>query len=292
MAQASPHTWGCVWLAVCCACALPADKPEKNEKKIAENEDAAVAACKTYAEAQDIYRRSDWDRDGILEYAQTILGNDPVRELEPERIPAPREDDAAALAPLLKQLASENYQERENASAGIEKLGPSVIRLLDQAARDEKDAEVQHRCRVIARKLKAPLMPVGLDTRFGLFQTEHGSADLQLVDQAFADAAVGPPRPPKPKAGYFFKLLAGQGPDAPAGRKSYLIPRGDRPAEKNMTIGYALVAWPAVYGETGRHTFQINNTGTVYMKDLGPETAKIAEAMTEYNFDKTWEIAP
>jgi hypothetical protein len=59
-----------------------------------------------------------------------------------------------------------------------------------------------------------------------------------------------------------------------------------------MIGGFALVAWPAEYGESGIMTFIVNQQGRVYQKDLGPKTAKIAESMKEYNPDKTWTVSP
>ena len=57
-----------------------------------------------------------------------------------------------------------------------------------------------------------------------------------------------------------------------------------------MIGGFAAIAWPANYGVTGVQTFQVNNDGIVYQKDLGPETAKIAPAIKPYNPDKTWTV--
>ena len=54
---------------------------------------------------------------------------------------------------------------------------------------------------------------------------------------------------------------------------------------------FALVAWPAEYGESGIMTFIVNQQGRVYQKDLGLKTAKIAAAMKEYNPDKTWTVS-
>jgi hypothetical protein len=84
-----------------------------------------------------------------------------------------------------------------------------------------------------------------------------------------------------PYNGYYFKILTGQGPAAPAGRYSYII-------NGHMIAGFALVAFPADYGSTGIKTFIVNNYEVVYEKDLGRNTAAIARAMTEYNPDKTW----
>jgi hypothetical protein len=84
-----------------------------------------------------------------------------------------------------------------------------------------------------------------------------------------------------PYHGYYFKILTGQGPAAPGGKFSYVI-------NGRMVAGFALVAWPADYASSGVKTFIVNHYGDVYQKDLGPNTAAIAKAMTEYNPDKTW----
>ena len=90
---------------------------------------------------------------------------------------------------------------------------------------------------------------------------------------------------PKPFHGYFFKILTRQGRQAPGGKYDYVI-------NGNMIGGFALVAWPAQYGESGIMTFIVNQQGRVYQKDLGPSTAKTAGAMKEYNPDKTWSVSP
>lgn len=82
--------------------------------------------------------------------------------------------------------------------------------------------------------------------------------------------------------GYYFKILKGQGPAAPIGRINYVI-------EGVMIGGFGLVAVPAEYRVTGVKTFIVSNDGTVYQKDLGPDSLKIAKEMELYNPDKTWQ---
>jgi hypothetical protein len=53
--------------------------------------------------------------------------------------------------------------------------------------------------------------------------------------------------------------------------------------------GFALVAYPARYGVSGVMTFIVNQDGVVYQKDLGPNSAAIARAMTQFNPDSTWQ---
>ena len=87
-----------------------------------------------------------------------------------------------------------------------------------------------------------------------------------------------------PYHGYRYKVLKAQGPDAAGGAFSYMI-------GENMVAGYALVAWPAEYGNSGVMTFLVNANGIIYQKDLGEKTAEIATAMNQYNPDPTWSRA-
>jgi len=90
---------------------------------------------------------------------------------------------------------------------------------------------------------------------------------------------------PEPFHGYFFKILTRQGKNAPGGKYDYII-------NGNMVGGFGLVAWPAEYGESGIMTFIVNQQGKVYQKDLGPKTASIAQAMKEYDPNKSWTVSP
>ncbi|HEX4508349.1 MAG TPA: DUF2950 family protein, partial [Alphaproteobacteria bacterium] len=72
-----------------------------------------------------------------------------------------------------------------------------------------------------------------------------------------------------------------QGENAEKGAMNYVV-------DGKMTGGYALVAWPVQYGNTGVMTFIVNQDGTVFQKDLGPNTATAAKAMTRFDPDITW----
>jgi DUF2950 family protein len=85
-----------------------------------------------------------------------------------------------------------------------------------------------------------------------------------------------------PYHGYFFKILTRQGSHAPGGKYSYII-------NGNMIAGYGLLAYPAKWGNSGVMTFIVNQQGRVYQKNLGPDTAKVASAMTEYDPDPSWK---
>lgn len=86
--------------------------------------------------------------------------------------------------------------------------------------------------------------------------------------------------------GYKFRILKAQGPAARGGARSYVNRDG------RMTNGFALVAWPARYGETGVMTFIVNHDGVAYQKNLGPGTATAAAAMARFDPDATWKALP
>jgi hypothetical protein len=85
--------------------------------------------------------------------------------------------------------------------------------------------------------------------------------------------------------GYHYRILTAQGPSAPGGAYDYLI--GD-----NMTRGFALIAWPAKYGDSGVMSFMISHDGEVFEKDLGPDSEKLAKAMTRFDPDSSWKEVP
>ncbi len=87
-----------------------------------------------------------------------------------------------------------------------------------------------------------------------------------------------------PYYGYHYRILTRQGAAAPGGAYDYVI-------NGNLVAGFAAVAWPAEYGHTGVMTFLVNHYGTVYQKDLGPESAKLAAGIREYAPDESWREA-
>ena len=107
----------------------------------------------------------------------------------------------------------------------------------------------------------------------------------QAQNQGYFVESKVPGAAPEPFHGYFFKILTRQGKHAPGGKYDYII-------NGNMIGGFALVAWPVEYGETGIMTFIVNQQGRVYQKDLGPKTARTAGTMKEYDPDKTWSVSP
>ena len=85
----------------------------------------------------------------------------------------------------------------------------------------------------------------------------------------------------QPYHGYVFKVLKGQGPQAPLGQMNFVV--------KGVMIGgFALIAVPAQYRVTGVKTFMVSHDGVVYQKDLGPNTFEIAKKIELFNPDASW----
>jgi hypothetical protein len=87
-----------------------------------------------------------------------------------------------------------------------------------------------------------------------------------------------------PFNGYMFRILTKQGPHAPGGAKNYIV-------DGKMSTGFAFVAYPVEYRSSGVMTFIVDKSGAIYEKDLGPDTTKLAQAMTVYDPDRTWHKA-
>ena len=86
---------------------------------------------------------------------------------------------------------------------------------------------------------------------------------------------------PIPYEGYNFRILTAQGPNGDGGAKSYI-------KSGRMTGGFAIVAWPARFDNSGIMTFIVGPDGDVYQKDLGSEMEHIARAMTSFDPDLSW----
>lgn len=168
--------------------------PNMLRTKMTANEIAAVACCKTYAEAQSIYRRTDFDGDGILEYAQNMGGNN------------------------------------------------------------------------------------------SLLETSAGAADLAFITKDLA-TAEGEPATTVPKTGYVFKILTSQGASAEGGTRSYLTANAS--GGNSMTGGFGISAIPSSYDGTGRNSFILSQSGTIFQKDRG---SSIATHETTFNPDSSWTV--
>lgn len=123
--------------------------------------------------------------------------------------------------------------------------------------------------------------------RDGLYwETQEADAESPL-GPLFASATAEGYRPgmnvkPQPFHGYIYKPVTAAGPAAPGGARSYI-------KDGKMTGGFALIAYPVRYGASGVMTFQVNDQGVVFEKDLGPRTTEIVSKQTAYDPDDSWE---
>ena len=118
----------------------------------------------------------------------------------------------------------------------------------------------------------------------GLYWPAAAGEPPSPLGEAIADASLRGYRAGSgaPYQGYYYKLLTRQGRNAPGGAHDYIV-------NGKMIGGFALIAWPAEYGNSGITTFMINHDGVVYEKDLGPKTAQIASSTSAFNPDDSWK---
>lgn len=125
--------------------------------------------------------------------------------------------------------------------------------------------------------------------RDGLYwETNEGEAPSPLgplIATARGEGYAAPGSTPQPYHGYLYKILNAQGFHAPGGSYSYM-------ARGRMIGGFALVAFPAEWDNSGVMTFMVNQDGVVYQKDLGPQTASLAPAIKAFDPDKSWTRVP
>jgi ABC-type oligopeptide transport system ATPase subunit len=90
---------------------------------------------------------------------------------------------------------------------------------------------------------------------------------------------------PHPFHGYYFKILTRQGEAAPGGKMNYM-------SDGSLTGGFALVAYPEHWDQSGIMTFIVNQDGKVYQRNLAEKTSRMAGAIKEYNPDSNWTLVP
>ncbi len=113
-------------------------------------------------------------------------------------------------------------------------------------------------------------------------ENEPHSKIGRLVAEAGAEGYSGG-KGPQPFHGYYFKILTRQGPAAPGGKMNYMSDGG-------LKNGFALVAWPQNWDQSGVMTFVVNQEGKVYQTDFGEKTSRIASRIKEYNPDSQWTL--
>ena len=113
------------------------------------------------------------------------------------------------------------------------------------------------------------------------WQNSDGTWDGPVGENVARAIARGYTSRNEPYHGYYFRVLKGQGPDAPLGQLDYVV-------NGAMIGGFALIAVPAQYRVTGVKSFIVSNDGVVYEKDLGPNSFELAKNIERFNPDRTW----
>jgi hypothetical protein len=124
----------------------------------------------------------------------------------------------------------------------------------------------------------------------GKFDGLYWPADASKGDEmspfgpliAESSAYLGKHQSGDPYRGYRFRILTRQGKSAPGGAYSYVI-------NGRMVAGFAMVAYPAAYGESGVMTFVVNSAGRIFEKDLGKDTRLIGAQMTTFDPGAGWK---
>jgi hypothetical protein len=202
-------------------------------------------------------------------------------------------DDWPMPIPVVKKDKGWKFDTKEGKKEIIQRrIGKNELNAI-QACKAYVDAQLEYSVRgydgaglfEYAQKfLSAP------EKKDGLYWETKESEERSPLGAFFANAAREGYFPkdgknkPVPFHGYYYKILKEQGEDAPGGAYSYI-------ANGKMIGGFALVAYPAQYGNSGVMTFITNKDGVVFQKDLGRNTVKIAKDMRAYNPDKTWKKA-
>jgi hypothetical protein len=163
----------------------------------------------------------------------------------------------------------------ENEISAIEVLRTAVDAQREYAEADRDGKGLQYARRLLSSD----------GTYDGLYwPEEEGEPESPLgplVGYAQAQGYTAHQGRPTPYHGYIFRVLTAQGPAAKGGAGDYIV-------NGRMIGGFALVASPAEYGNSGVMTFIVNHDGDVYQRDLGPDTARIAAAMRAYDPDASW----
>ncbi len=164
----------------------------------------------------------------------------------------------------------------------IQTLLAAVDAQREYAARDADGDGLHH---YAARIRSTPGKKDGLywETKAGEPASPLGPLAAKAVSEGYG--AGKKDAKPMPYHGYYFRILTAQGKDAPGGAYDYLV-------KGKLFGGFAIVAWPASYRNSGVKTFVVNHDGVVFEKDLGSDTARLAAAMKLFNPDKTWAKAP
>jgi hypothetical protein len=295
-------------ITIIIAFGLPAFAQDKGQKKFKSPEDAFKALIEAARnndtaellaifgpEGKDIISSGDAvaDRRARERFVKRAADGVKFSKLDDKTmLPVIGRDDCSFPIPIVKSgqgwvfSAEEGRQEVINRRIGRNELNTIQVALAyvdaqRQYASKARDGDgvLQYAQHFMSRKGR----------KDGLYWEAAPGEEMSPLGPLFARAteegyAFKKKEKPTPYYGYYFRILKGQGSNAPGGEREYLT-------NGKMTSGFGLVAYPAQYGVSGIMTFIVNQLGTVYQKDLGPKTEDLAKAMTKYDPDKTWKQA-
>lgn len=282
---------------------------------------SALAACSrapagTYATPEEAVKAlGDLAGSGDLKKAEVMFGADGVELLQSGDDAADREDALRVKSMIAEKVAFEDLDERTKAAVvGNEAWTFPIPLVLEDGrwrfdaatgreellnrriGRNELGALASLHAYVDAQREYRAVPRVGKTRSYARrFRSSEGARDglYWAVSEGEEESPLGPlyagaarealeNAEPQPFHGYHFRILEGQGKNAPGGERSYLDKKG------LMTGGFAAVAWPAKYGNSGIMTFLVNQQGLVFQKDLGEQTEAAVAAISAYDPDETW----
>ncbi|MGH9685357.1 MAG: DUF2950 domain-containing protein [Candidatus Acidiferrales bacterium] len=222
------------------------------DRRIGENELSAITTCRAYVVAQwEYFTDNDWGHDGVNAYAQKFVSS--PGEHDGLFWETAEGEDPSPLGELVAQARAEGYGPANKTNAANSKSA--------MKSNVSENAETNN-------------------LTSGRSETQANSEDEAEAGARSEQGSAQHVR--HPYHGYYFKILKQQGSAAPGGKYSYVI-------NGNMIAGFALVAYPAKWNDSGVMTFIVNQQGRVYQKNLGARTDKLASAITTYNPDPSWQ---
>lgn len=219
-----------------------------------------------YAEGHKVER--DGENRAVL-----ILGNDDY----PFPIPLVKEGEVWRFDTKVGEEEILDRRIGSNELHAIEVMGAYVEAQREYAAKDWDGHGPQYARRLLSQE----------GQKDGLHWPASDENDESPLGPLIAEAqdagydASGGSAAPRAFHGYLYRILYSQGPSAPGGERDYVV--NDR-----MIGGFALIAFPAEYGNSGVMTFIVSDDGSVFEKDLGPETEKLASEVSAFEPDNSW----
>lgn len=296
-----------VMVAAALAVAAPLARADKPEQKYFATPDEAVAAMMVAVKTDDAAQlRQILGRGGekLIDSGDAVADQRRRKDFAAQYEAANRlrldgdaratllvgKDDWPMPIPLVKSAEGWRFDTRQGSEEILKRrigrnelAAMEVVRAIVDAQREyvAKDQDRNGLLEYAPKLVSTPGKHDGLywETSTGEPQSPLGPLVAAAAKDGYAKMAT---MPLEPYHGYFYRILGRQGKDAPGGAYDYVV-RG------KMIGGFAVLAYPARYGASGIMTFMVNHDGVVYEKDLGKNTAALAEKITSFDPDATWK---